>query len=52
MEGYITSSLPLIFSPAKDPKLQVFLDKNAPLTPLTAALNYCTGSKAALNMYM
>lgn len=33
MEGYVTPSLVLLFSPAADPKLQVFLDKSAALTP-------------------
>lgn len=52
MEGFITPSLALLFSLAKDPKLQLFLDKSAPLTPLAALLNYCTSSKAVLNMDM
>jgi len=52
MEGYIILSLALLFSPAKEPQLQVFLGKNAPLSPLAALLNYCTGSKPVLNMGM
>lgn len=40
MEGYISPSLALLFRPAKDPKLQISLDKNALLTPLVALKLY------------